>query len=119
MGDFGESLIGGGVNVGKGVGGLVANGREAKLAEVEEMVEEGSLFKADIFDVFKADDIKGFRDEGSGGVLDESLVGDEEDIRVVDVEADEAGENENEVENTNNKIHNISTETVVYEKQII
>lgn len=80
MGDFGESLIGGGINMGEGVGGLVTNGREAKLAEMEEMVEKIGLLEADVFYSLEVDDIEGVGYESGGSGLDEAKICNVKDV---------------------------------------
>ena len=77
FGELGEGVIREGIEVGESISGFVADGGEAELAEVEDMIEKGSLLKADVFDVFEGDDVEGLGEEGSGGVLDEAAVGDE------------------------------------------
>lgn len=92
---MGEGFGGGRIDMFEGVGSFVADSRKAELADMEEVVEEGGLFEADVFDVFEADDVEGAGEEGGGGVLDEALIGNEEDVGAIDIKTNEASEKNN------------------------
>ena len=63
MGDFGYFAVSGGVDTSEGIGGFVADGGETEGADLEDLVEDSGLFKTDVFDVSKRDDVEGIVDE--------------------------------------------------------
>ena len=94
----GLNLICGGIDEAEGVGSLVADGRHADGAEMENIVEKAGLLETDVFDPLELDDIGGFVKESVAGLLNDAMVGDVDFVVEIDFRPDSAREEEEDVD---------------------
>lgn len=91
------NFIGGSINIGEGIGSLIADCGETQSTNLKHVLDDTRLVETNVFDGDKVNNIGGFRKKRTNTVLNNTAVGDKDFVGVVNIGSNEPDHEENAV----------------------